>query len=45
VKPNIKIKELFVTIRKVYADLKPSLIDLEAVTAATGRKGKASVRD
>lgn len=33
------------TIRKVYADLKPLLIDLEACYEATGRKGNASVRD
>lgn len=29
----------------MYADLKPSLIDLEAEHTATGRKGNASVRD
>jgi hypothetical protein len=32
-------------IRKMYADLKFSLIDLEGFAEPTGRKGKASVRD
>lgn len=32
-------------IRKMCADLKPSLIDLESCSTATGAKGKARLRD